>query len=129
MKEPSPSQRELEILKVLWELGEASVREVREQMCPNNELAFNTVQTLLRIMDEKGLVKHRRVGRAFLYTPNRSRERVASSFLERVFDGALDQMVLTLLRAKQPNAEELKYLEGLIAKARRQKQGGRKRGK
>ena len=47
MSDKSPSPREMEILKALWELGPASVREVRERMCPNGELAFNTVQTLL----------------------------------------------------------------------------------
>ena len=50
----TPSGREMDILKVLWELGPASVRDVCRRMCPNGELAFNTIQTLLRIMDEKG---------------------------------------------------------------------------
>ncbi|MBX6315715.1 MAG: BlaI/MecI/CopY family transcriptional regulator, partial [Isosphaeraceae bacterium] len=59
MAEIVPSQRELEVLKVLWELGSGSVREVHQRMCPAGELAFNTVQTLLRIMEEKGLVGHR----------------------------------------------------------------------
>ncbi len=67
MAELVPSERELEILKVLWEIGSGSVREVHAQMCPQGELAFNTIQTLLRIMDEKGLVGHRAKG-ARLFT-------------------------------------------------------------
>ena len=59
MEESTPTGRELEILKVLWELGPAEVRQVRQRLCPNDELAFTTVQTLLRIMDEKGLVTHK----------------------------------------------------------------------
>jgi predicted transcriptional regulator len=118
----APSERELEILKVLWELGSGSVREVHERLCPGNELAFNTVQTLLRIMDDKGLVEHRTEGRTFVYTPRHSRERVTARFLNKVFDGALDQLVLSVLRAKDASADELKELEKLIAKARRDKQ-------
>lgn len=125
----TPSERELDILKVLWAIGSGSVREVHEHLCPQGELAFNTVQTLLRIMEDKGLVKHRAVGRSFVYSPKHSRERVATRFLSKVFDGALDQFVLSILRTKDANAEELKDLENLIAKARRDKQAGREGGK
>jgi BlaI family transcriptional regulator, penicillinase repressor len=118
----TPSGRELEILKVLWELGPASVREVYERMCPDGELAYNTVQTLLRIMDEKGLVAHRRRGRTFVYTARHSRERETSRLLDKVFDGALDQFVVTLLKSKHANADELKKLAKIIADARRKQQ-------
>lgn len=117
-----PSGRELEILKVLWELGSASVREVHERMCPSGELAYNTVQTLLRIMDDKGLIKHRSRGRTFVYTPKHTREREMSRLLERVFDGALDQFIVSLLKSKNISADELKNLERIIAEARRRKQ-------
>ena len=62
MEELTPTGRELEILKVLWELGSATVRQVRERLWPNGEFAFNTVQTFLRIMDDKGLVSHKSRG-------------------------------------------------------------------
>jgi predicted transcriptional regulator len=125
LAEVVPSQRELEILKTLWELDSGSVREVHERMCPGGELAFNTVQTLLRIMDEKGLVGHRVEGRVFVYFPKYSRDRVASRLLHRVFDGALDQAVLSLLRAKEASPDELAELEKLIAEARKSKQAGK----
>jgi BlaI family transcriptional regulator, penicillinase repressor len=124
-----PSERELEILKVLWELGAGSVREVHERMCPGGELAFNTIQTMLRIMEEKRLVEHRSEGRIFIYVPKHSRERVSSRFLNKVFDGALDQLVVSMLRAKDVSAGELKDLEKLIAKARRDKQKDEGEGK
>jgi predicted transcriptional regulator len=125
-EEPTPSERELDVLKALWELGSGSVREVHERMCPSGELAFNTIQTLLRNMEEKGLVEHRAEGRTFIYVPCYSRERVAARFLNKVFDGSLDQFVLSILRTKDAAAEELKDLERLIAKARRDK--GSRRG-
>jgi predicted transcriptional regulator len=88
-------------------------------MCPNEELAFNTVQTLVRIMDEKGLVSHEKLGRGFVYTPRYSRERAASRFLQRVFDGAIDQVVLSMLSTSDPSPDELKQLAKIIADARR----------
>jgi BlaI family transcriptional regulator, penicillinase repressor len=117
-----PSERELEILKVLWELASGTVREVHERMCPKGELAFNTIQTLLRIMEDKGLVGHRAKGRTFTYFPKHDRQSVMSRFLNKVFDGALDQLVVSMLGAKDATPAELRQLERLIAKARREKQ-------
>ena len=122
MPESSPSGRELEILKTLWELGRGTVREVHRRMCPQGELAFNTVQTLLRIMDEKGLVAHQQRGRTFVYLPRYSRERATSRFLNQVFDGALDQVVVSMLSTTDASPEELRQLEKIISQARRQKQ-------
>ena len=116
---PAPSPRELEILKILWEIGPASVREVRERLCPDGELAFNTVQTLLRIMDDKGLVTHTSEGRSFVYRAAYSRERATARFLSDVFDGAVRDCVLTLLKTGRPKEKELKEIEALIAAARR----------
>ena len=131
MSEAEPSPRELDVLKALWELGSGSVREVHRRMCPGGELAFNTVQTLLRIMEDKGLVRHRAEGRTFIYEPAYGRDRVASRLLHRVFDGALDQAVLSLLQAKDADEQELRALERLIAEARRRKasRGGGGKGK
>jgi predicted transcriptional regulator len=119
----------LDILKVLWDLGEGSVRDVYERLAPNGEVHFNTVQTLLRIMEEKGLVGHRAVGRTFIYKPSHGREQVTQRFLHKVFDGALDQMVLTLLQTEDTNAVDLRELERLIAKARRERQAREGEGK
>ncbi len=121
LAEVVPSPRELDVLKALWELGSGSVREVHERMYPGGELAFNTVQTLLRIMEDKGLVRHRAEGRTFIYEPLYKRDRVTSRLLHGVFDGALDQVVISLLQAKDASEEELKGLERLIAEARKRK--------
>ena len=128
MGDPTPSGRELEILKILWELGSGTVRDVYQRMCPNQELAFNTVQTLIRIMDKKGLVKHRARGRTFVYFPQHSRDQETSRFLDHVFDGAMDQFVVSLLRTKNPDPAELKELEKIIARTRRRKQGSKEKG-
>ena len=84
MAEWVPSERELEILKVLWEIGSGSVREVHAQMCPQGELAFNTIQTLLRIMDDKGLVGHRGRAHVRLLSEAQSAACVVALFADRV---------------------------------------------
>jgi predicted transcriptional regulator len=72
-------------------------------------------------MEEKGLVRHRAEGRTFVYEPLYSRDRVTARLLDRVFDGALDQVVLSLLQANDATADELRALERLIAAARKKK--------
>jgi len=117
---PTPTPRELEILKVLWEAGPSSVRDVHRALAVNQpDLAYNTVQTLLRIMEEKGLVRHDLDKRMFIYTANFTRDESTSRFLERVFDGAASQLVQSLLRTERISAEELDRMQSLIAAARR----------
>ena len=123
---PTPTPRELDILKVLWECGPSSVRQVHRHLARSEDIAYNTVQTLLRLMeDNKGLVEHHTEGRTFVYTPRFSRDESAARFLDRVFDGAADQLVLSLLRTERISAEELERMQTLIAEARRRKTAGR----
>jgi len=118
----TPSERELDLLKILWEIGSGSVRDVCDRLAPDLGLAFNTVQTVLRNMEEKGLVRHKADGRTFIYFPKHTREQVTSRFLSKVFGGALDQFVLSMVRAADASPDELRDLEKLIAKARTEKQ-------
>ena len=115
----NPTDREIEILKVLWDIREGSVREVHDRMAAAEEVHFNTVQTQLRIMDRKGLVTHRREGRTLIYRPAYTREQESSRFLNKVFGGSLDQFVLSILSAERVKPETLDELEAMIKKARK----------
>ena len=121
---PTPTPRELEILKVLWDHGPASVRAVHRRLPRYEELAHNTVQTMLRLMEKKGLVTHHLDGRTFIYTPRFSRDQSAVRFLEHVFDGAAAQMVQSLLRSERIPPAELERMHAMIAEARRQRRKG-----
>src|SRR5829696_7523303 len=92
---PTPTGRETDILKVLWELGPSSVRGVHARLndAAAEAIAYNTVQTLLRIMEAKQLVAHHVEGRTFVYTPRFSREESAARYLDRVFDGAAAELM------------------------------------
>lgn len=122
MDDVAPTDRELDILKVLWELGEAKVRDVHAALCRDSACAFTTVQTLLRIMADKKLVACRNEGRTLWYSPVYTLEQVSARFLRRVFDGSLDKLVLNMLTAEEVSAREMRELEQLIAKARRLKE-------
>ncbi len=134
MNDLQPTDRELEALKVLWDKGEATVREVCEAMnAAGEDLAYTTVLSLLQVMEQKELVNHRREGKAYVYLPRIEREktfrRLAAGFLERVFDGALDEYLVHALESRRLSAEELDELEAKIAEARSQTRDRRTRKK
>ena len=114
-----PTERELQILKVLWEREEATVREVYEQLRVHLPIVQNTVQAFLRIMEDKGLVSHTTRGRSFVYRAELPRdatnENLLSGLLEGVFDGALDAFVASAFALKPPSKGELERLKQLLA--------------
>lgn len=119
------TDRELEILKILWVRGKASVREVQDDLNKSaGPVAYSTVQTLLNIMEEKkGLVRHVVEGRTFIYIPKKTSDRtireLTRRFVDRVFDGALDRVMVALLDSKAPSAEEFDRLRAMIDEAQR----------
>ncbi|MEJ7640112.1 MAG: BlaI/MecI/CopY family transcriptional regulator [Singulisphaera sp.] len=120
------TDRELEILKILWARGESSVREVQEDLNKSSgPVAYSTVQTLLNIMeDKKGLVRHVVQGRTFIYIPKKTSDRTVQEltkrFVDRVFDGALDRVMVALLDSKAPTPAEFDRLRAMIDEAQRQ---------
>ena len=109
--------RELAILKVVWGLKEASVREVYETLRKRRPVAYTTVMTMMSTLEAKGFLKKRADGRAFRYRPARSEGRVITAlvreFVERVFDGASRPLLAHLVmeaRLTQREREELKRL-------------------
>src|SRR5438309_1888031 len=123
-----PTDRELEALKVLWDRGEATVRDLADAMNADaaqrsgDELAYTTVLSLLQVMEQKGLVGHRRVGKAYVYVPRAQRQstirHMARSFLEKVFDGAVDEYLVHALESKRLSTDELDQLEAMLVAAR-----------
>ncbi len=118
----NPTERELEILKILWNKKAATVRDVYEFMRQRENIAQNTVQTFLRMMEDKGLVAHQVEGRAFVYRPRYSRGKVLTRFINRIFDGAVDQLVLNAVEAGRLSTAEIEELEKKLRAARRGQQ-------
>jgi predicted transcriptional regulator len=133
MAEMVPTSRELEALKVLWERGRATVREIYQALKPaGEELAYTTVLSLLQTMEQKGLVGRELMGKAHAYFPRVRKDttyrKLAGTFLDRVFDGAVDQYLVRALESRRPSLEELEELEKMIAEAKRLAQERGKRG-
>lgn len=123
-----PTDRELDALKVLWDRGEATVRDVCDAMNSRGaDLAYTTVLSLLQVMEQKGLVSHRRDGKAYVYLPLIEREstfrQIAGGFLERVFDGAVDEYLVHALESRALKPQELDELQAMIDAARKRAEG------
>ena len=118
MDDRQPTQREIEILNVLWDRGEATVRDVYETLRRRLPIVQNTVQAFLRLMEQKGLVEHREEGRSFIYRPLVERQSTHRDILARllhpVYDNSVDRLVPCALSAKPPSESELQRLEAMI---------------
>jgi BlaI family transcriptional regulator, penicillinase repressor len=114
---------QLKIMKLLWARGEATVAEVNEAVEGGGELAYTTMATMLRKMEQRGLVTHAVQGRTFLYRPAVAEAEVtrgmADDLLDRVFEGSLADMVSHLLSNHEVSREELTRLEQLIAERKK----------
>ena len=114
---------QLKIMKVLWARRAATVAEVNAAVEGGGELAYTTVATMLRKMEQRGLVTHAVQGRTFLYSPGVAEEEVtrglADDLLDRVFEGSLADMVSHLLSNREVSREELARLERLIAERKK----------
>jgi len=114
---------QLRILQFLWEEEEASVSRVHEALGEDSPLAYTTVATMLNKMEARGLVKHRTENRRFIYRASVKAEVVARGMvdhvLDRIFEGSLADMVTHLLSTREVSKGELRRLEELIARKKK----------
>lgn len=123
MTDPNPTERELQVLKVLWRHGEVTVRDVWKNLnTTDSELAYTTALSLMQVMEQKGLVRHRAEGKTYIYSSLVRQEGVfrqlAAGFLQRVFDGAVDEYLVHALASQRPSDAELDRMEEMLAAAR-----------
>src|SRR5687767_9242078 len=107
-----PTDGELEALQVHWERAQATMRKICDAISAKDDrLAYTTVLSLLQVMEQKALVDHNRAGKAYLYFPKVRREQtfrsLAGCFLDRVFDGAVDEYLGHALDARGLTEAEL----------------------
>ncbi|NCT69210.1 MAG: BlaI/MecI/CopY family transcriptional regulator [Rhodanobacteraceae bacterium] len=118
---PKPTDSELAILNVLWELGEGTVRDVYHALYKDEGGGYTTALKLLQIMHAKGLVERDDTQRAHVYRPAVNKERTQKRFLadivQRVFDGSPSQLVLQALGGRpRATREELDEIRALLDK-------------
>ena len=118
------TERELEIMHVFWNLGEATAADARERLAEGGlDLAYTTVATLVRILLDKGFLAQQAGDRPFRYRPARSYEEVSRRLLgdlvERVFSGSREQLLVRLLDQKKLTAKERAALEAILKEQKR----------
>ncbi len=111
------TQRELDIMSVLWELGEATVTEVRDRVDPN--LAYTSISSMIRTLEIKGYVSHRRgEGKTHIYFPAIEAEAAGESALGRVLDkiygGSPIKLLAHLMEKNRPSDKELARMRDLL---------------
>ena len=110
------TDRELDVMGVLWEVGDATVAEVRHRLA--DELAYTTVLTVLRTLEEKGYVAHEEEGKAYRYRPLVAREAAGKSALKRlvrkVFRGSPEMLLTQLVSDRGLSREEMERMRELL---------------
>src|SRR5215471_1235086 len=115
---PKPTEVELELLRVLWDKGSATVRELFEVVSQQRALGYTSVLKTLQIMTEKGLVERTEAGKAHIYHAVASQEETQSQLLrdlsERLFAGSAAQLAMHALAMEPASAEELEEIRKII---------------
>ena len=110
------------VIEVVWELGEASVRQVWKRLCRQRELAYTTVLTAMQRLERAGWLKHRVEGRKHVYRPTRTRAQAGAGsvrkFVQRMFDGNALMLFRQLVEEGELSDDELQELQQLINKKR-----------
>jgi len=110
------TERELDIMTVLWDRGTGTVGEVREAIA--DDLAYTTVLTILRTLEEKGYVGHEEEGRAYRYRPlverNEARESAVDRMKEKLFAGSTEMLLTHLVSDRDLGEEEIERLKRLL---------------
>ena len=115
---PRPTDAELAILRVLWERGSSTVRDVHETLNRARSTGYTTVLKLMQIMTDKGLLRRDESERAHVYQPAfaeaETQKQLVGDLLERAFGGSFPQLVMGALSAKRASAEELAHIRRLL---------------
>ena len=115
------TEAELRLMKILWRRGESAVTDLVADLPDGESLAYNSVLTTIRILEQKGYVEHRQEGRAFVYRPNIAEQEASRSevrhILNRFFGNSRERLLLSLLGDEEVSAEELRRLKDAIADA------------
>jgi BlaI family penicillinase repressor len=110
--------QELAIMKVVWRLDKATVREVYEAIRERRTIAYTTIMTMMRVLEDKGFLEKQLVDRAHVYTPAKPRQQVMGAmvrdFVDRVFDGASDSLLLHLATDNRLTEKQRRIVEKVI---------------
>jgi BlaI family transcriptional regulator, penicillinase repressor len=123
LKKEVPTDQELEILKVVWQLEKATVREVYTDLLKRRKIAYTTVLTMMGILEHKGHLKKKAGDRAYVYTSTQPQAKVVGGmvreFVSRVFNGSSRPLLVHLVEDKDLSRAELDEIETLVKNRRK----------
>ena len=116
---PKPTEAELAILRVLWERGPCTVRQVFDVLAPERESGYTTTLKFMQLMTEKGMITREEDGRTHFYRAaypqEATQQRLIVDLLERAFGGSSAKLVIQALTAKPASADELREIKKILA--------------
>jgi predicted transcriptional regulator len=119
------TDQELEIMKIVWERGDATVRDVYEELLTRRKIAYTTVMTMMGILEQKGRLRKTVNDRAYVYSPAQPRGEVVGNlvhdFIKRVFDGSAKPLLVHLVENRKISQKELDEIATLLKEKRRKK--------
>ncbi|HYO62156.1 MAG TPA: BlaI/MecI/CopY family transcriptional regulator [Pyrinomonadaceae bacterium] len=119
-RKPSPTltEAELRVMNVLWERGDSTVSDVLGALNESLSLSYSTVLTTLRILEQKGYIKHTKNGRAFIYTPvvnsGEARSSALRHLIDRFFNNTPELLVLNVIEQEGLDVDDLKRLKSML---------------
>ncbi len=117
--------REFAVLKLVWEHGPLTVRQIREHLTTDEEIPYTSVLTLLQLMEQKGFLRHKREGKTYRYSARKTRQTMTRTllrdFIARFFDGSPEALVMGLAENAQLDPEIWDELQAEVRKQRKEK--------
>lgn len=126
MSGPTFTERELDVMSVLWQTGSGTVSEVRKSL--GESVAYTTILKILQILEEKGAVRHEAEGRAYRYYPEVALEEAGTTalgkVLDKIFGGSAELLLARLVADRRIRPEELKRMRRLLEELGQDEEGG-----
>ena len=122
MKSETLTKQELEIMKIVWNRKNATVRDVYEALREQRQIAYTTVMTMMKILEKKKFLKKTLQDRAFVYQPVRPKEQVirtmVQDFVTRVFDGSAEPLLMHLVKDRHLSEKDVREITRLIRESK-----------
>jgi predicted transcriptional regulator len=120
---PQPTPAQLQVLRVLWDRGPSTCRDVHNVLGPRNDVGYTTILKIMQVMAEKGLVVRDEENRSHVYEANVSeaetQQALVRDLIDRAFEGSTAELVLQALSAKPASKQDLAQIQAMIARANR----------
>src|SRR5690348_2324823 len=117
-KHTTLTPQELEIMKLVWQRGNATVRDIYEALLERRKIAYTTVMTMMKILETKGYLKKRRQDRAFVYRPAQPKNQIIGGmireFVDRVFNGSAEPLLVHLVKSSRLREKDLREIVRMI---------------